>query len=118
MLAGGLDVARAFDTAARSTLFTDDAGVRTAAWVRGHTGARAIFLVAPDHNEPIPTLAGRPVVGGHGGRLWAYGLAHLAHRTAHAGRVVTGGAGTPPRGPASTAPLAGPGPPRIQPPPP
>ncbi|HLH68305.1 MAG TPA: hypothetical protein VKY90_04575 [Candidatus Dormibacteraeota bacterium] len=90
MLAGGLDLARTLEPSVSSSIFTDAGGVRAAAWVRTHTPAHAIFLVAPDHNQPIPTLAGRRVVVGYGGWLWTYGLDDWARRTADAERMLRG----------------------------
>jgi hypothetical protein len=43
-------------------------------WVRNHTDPQAIFAVADEHNNPIPTLAGRRVMIGYPGWLWTYGL--------------------------------------------
>jgi hypothetical protein len=95
MLAGALDLGRALDPALSAALFTDQTGVQTADWVRGNTDARAVFLVAPDHNEPIPTLAGRRVVVGYGGWLWTYGLSDWVQKTNDAGRMLRGEPGTP-----------------------
>lgn len=78
---GALDLGRLVAPADRAS-FTDAGGVAAASWVRGHTDARAVFLVAPDHNEPIPTLGGRRVVAGYPGWLWTYGIADWARRTA------------------------------------
>jgi len=94
MLAGALDLARTLDRSVSSSVFTDAGGVRAATWVRAHTPARAIFLVAPDHNQPIPTLAGRRVVVGYGGWLWTYGLDDWTRRTADAERMLRGASGT------------------------
>src|SRR5262249_14225061 len=66
-----------------------------AAWVRDHTDPRATFLVAPAHNEPIPTLGGRRVVIGYGGWLWAYGLNDWGPRAADAERMLKGDPATP-----------------------
>jgi hypothetical protein len=90
MLAGSLDLARTLEPAVSSSVFTDVGGVRAAAWVRTHTPARAIFLVAPDHNQPIPTLAGRRVVVGYGGWLWTYGLKDWVRRTEDAEQMLRG----------------------------
>ncbi len=95
MLAGGLDLARTLDRSVSSSVFTDAGGVRAAAWVRAHTPARAIFLVAPDHNQPIPTLAGRRVVVGYGGWLWTYGLDDWWRRTTDAEEMLRGAPATP-----------------------
>ena len=95
MLAGGLDLARTLDTSVSAAQFTDPNGVRMAAWVRAHTDRRAVFLVAPDHNEPVPTLAGRRVVIGYGGWLWTYGLSDWTGRTNDARRMLAGDPATP-----------------------
>ncbi|HKF16972.1 MAG TPA: hypothetical protein VKF14_07270 [Candidatus Dormibacteraeota bacterium] len=81
MLSGALDVGRALDSSSASALFTGSGGLQVAAWAREHTDSRAVFLVAPVHNEPIPTLAGRRVMVGYPGWLWTYGLADWATRT-------------------------------------
>ena len=81
MLTGALDVGRALDASSASALFTGSGGLQVAAWAREHTDPRAVFLVAPVHNEPIPTLAGRRVVVGYPGWLWTYGLTDWATRT-------------------------------------
>ena len=95
MLAGGLDLARTLDTAVSSGLFTDAAGIQAADWVRGHTDPRAVFLVAPAHNEPIPTLGGRRVMIGYGGWLWTYGLADWDAKSKDAQRMLEGDPETP-----------------------
>ena len=81
MLSGALDLGRALDSSSASALFTGTGGLQVAAWAREHTEPRAVFLVAPVHNEPIPTLAGRRVMVGYPGWLWTYGLADWASRT-------------------------------------
>ena len=81
MLSGALDLGRALDSSSASALFTGTGGLQVAAWAREHTDPRAVFLVAPVHNEPIPTLAGRRVMVGYPGWLWTYGLADWATRT-------------------------------------
>jgi hypothetical protein len=95
MLAGGLDLARTLDTSVSAAQFTDAGGVRMAAWVRQNTDPRAVFLVAPDHNEPVPTLGGRRVVIGYGGWLWTYGLTDWTTRTSDARQMLAGDPGTP-----------------------
>jgi hypothetical protein len=95
MLAGGLDLARTLDTNVSAAGFTDASGVRMAAWVRANTGPRAVFLVAPEHNEPVPTLGGRRVVVGYAGWLWTYGLSDWATRTNDARRMLSGDPATP-----------------------
>jgi hypothetical protein len=95
MLAGCLDLARTLDTSQSSAEFTDAGGVRMAAWAREKTNPRAVFLVAPDHNEPVPTLGGRRVVIGYGGWLWTYGLSDWTARTNDARRMLAGDPSTP-----------------------
>jgi hypothetical protein len=90
LLSGGVDVARAVQPKAMSAQFTDTGGIQVAAWARAHTDPRAIFLAAPDHNSPIPTLGGRRVVVGYGGWLWTYGLNDWAQRTSDAERMLRG----------------------------
>src|SRR5207237_2272220 len=91
----GLDLARTLDSSQSSAEFTDAAGVQMAAWVRENTSPRAIFLVAPDHNQPVPTLGGRRVVVGYGGWLWTYGLSDWTARTDDARRMLAGDPATP-----------------------
>jgi hypothetical protein len=95
MLAGGLDLARTLDPTVSSSLFTDTAGIQAANWVRANTDPRAVFLVAPNHNEPIPTLGGRRVMVGYGGWLWTYGLKDWEAKTADAQRMLRGDPATP-----------------------
>ena len=75
-------------------LFTDAGGLAAAAWVRGSTDPHAVFLVAPDHNEPIPTLGGRRVVAGYPGWMWTYGITDWAQRTQDAQAMLQGRRGT------------------------
>ena len=95
LLSGTVDLARVLEPNAMAAQFTDQGGLRVAAWARANTDPRAIFLVAPAHNEPIPTLAGRRVVVGYGGWLWTYGLTDWAQRTGDAERMLRGDPGTP-----------------------
>jgi len=74
-LSGALDLARASDFSVSGYQFTDTKGLQVADWVRQHTPSDAIFAVADEHNNPIPTLGGRRVVVGYPGWLWTYGLA-------------------------------------------
>jgi hypothetical protein len=92
---GAFDLARSVAPNALQAQFTDAGGVRVAAWARDHTDPGAIFLVAPVHNEPIPTLGGRRVMVGYGGWLWTYGLADWGPRTADAERMLRGDPTTP-----------------------
>ena len=79
-LSGGLDLARSLDTQQNRALFVDRGGLRVAEWVRGHTPPGAVFAVAPDHNQPVPTLGGRAVLAGYPGWLWTYGLSDWGAR--------------------------------------
>jgi len=84
------DVARTLDPAYASALFTSAGGVEVAAWARANTDPRALFLVAPVHNDPIPTLAGRRVMVGYAGWLWTYGLSDWGQRSDDAQRMLRG----------------------------
>jgi hypothetical protein len=95
MLSGGIDLARSLAPALNTATFTDAAGVKAAAWVREHTDRRAVFVVAPDHNEPVPTLGGRRVVVGYGAWLWTYGVSDWSQRTDDVERMLRGDPGTP-----------------------
>jgi hypothetical protein len=95
LLSGGIDVARAVQPNAMAAQFTDTGGIHVAAWARAHTDPAAVFLAAPDHNSPIPTLGGRRVVVGYGGWLWTYGLNDWAQRTNDAQRMLRGDPATP-----------------------
>jgi len=95
MLAGALDLARTLDRSASSALCTDTSGVQVALWARTHTAPRAIFLVAPEHNQPIPCLGGRSVVAGYPGWLWTYGLSDWQQRTQDVDLMLKGAPGTP-----------------------
>ena len=93
-LSGGLDLARSLDQTQSEALFTDQGGLRAAAWARTHTEPSSVFLAAPDHNEPIPSLAGRTVMSGYPGWLWTYGFSDWQQRTADVERMLQGGGGT------------------------
>jgi hypothetical protein len=95
MLAGALDLARTLDRSVSAALFTDTGGIEVATWVRTHTPPRAIFLAAPEHNQPVPSLGGRAVVAGYPGWLWTYGLADWGQRTQDVDLMLRGGPGTP-----------------------
>ncbi len=79
-LSGALDLARASDFSVSSVKFTDSKGLQVADWVRQNTPADAMFAVADEHNNPIPTLAGRRVLVGYQGWLWTYGLGDYAQK--------------------------------------
>jgi hypothetical protein len=95
MLSGALDLVRALDPVENASLFSDAGGVRAATWVRQNTDANAVFLVAPEHNEPIPTLGGRRVMVGYPGWLWTYGLSDWYQRSEDAKRMLKGDQATP-----------------------
>jgi len=73
-LAGSLDLARASDFSVSAVQFTDGGGLKVADWTRANTSPTALFVVADEHNNPIPTLAGRRVLIGYPGWLWTYGM--------------------------------------------
>lgn len=89
-LSGALDISRTFDPAQGRARFTDAAGLQVAAWVRVNTSPGARFAVAPNHNEPVPTLGGRAVLAGYPGWLWTYGLSDWPQRIDEEKRVLTG----------------------------
>jgi hypothetical protein len=89
-IAGALDLARAADPTVSSYQFTDAKGVQVADWVRGHTSSNAIFAVADEHNNPIPTLAGRRVMIGYPGWLWTYGLGDYVQKGADEKLILQG----------------------------
>src|SRR5260370_10845976 len=73
-LAGSLDLARASDFSVSAVQFTDGGGLKVADWTRANTSPTALFVVADEHNSPIPTLAGPRVLLGYPGWLWTYGM--------------------------------------------
>lgn len=95
VLAGALDLARASDYTISAVQFTDTRGLEVAAWVRGHTSPTAVFAVAPEHNSPIPTLAGRRVLIGYPGWLWTYGLPDYTQKGDDDKRILNGDPSTP-----------------------
>lgn len=48
--------------------------IELARFVKDNTAKNAIFLTSDQHNNPIPTLAGRGIVMGYRGWLWTYGI--------------------------------------------
>ncbi|MGH7904583.1 MAG: hypothetical protein ACREPA_10755 [Candidatus Dormibacteraceae bacterium] len=68
----------------------DPAGLRLASWARANTDPRAVFLAAPEHNHPVPALAGRRVVLGYPGWVWSYGLGDLGVRSAAVADMLSG----------------------------
>ncbi|MEP7105441.1 MAG: hypothetical protein ABI838_06320 [Chloroflexota bacterium] len=89
-VSGGLDLARALDRSQMTATFIDRDGLAVAAWTRDHTEPKAIFAVAPQHNEPVAALAGRRVLAGYGGWLWSYGLADWTSRTDEEKKILAG----------------------------
>ena len=63
---------------------------KVADWVRTNTSATALFIVADEHNSPIPTLAGRRVLIGYPGWLWTYGLPDYIQKGAVETRILKG----------------------------
>jgi hypothetical protein len=92
---GLIDLSTALDPARNTYYFTDPGGIQAAAWVRDHTDRRAVFLVAPDINEPIQCLSGRTVVAGYQGWLNSYGLPDWRQRLGEVGTMLQGQPGTP-----------------------
>jgi hypothetical protein len=94
-LSGALDLARASDFRVSAVQFTDAGGLQVAAWVRDHTSPTATFVVADEHNSPIPTLAGRRVLIGYPGWLWTYGLPDYAQKGTDDKLILGGDPSTP-----------------------
>ena len=94
-LSGALDLYRASDFSVSSVQFTDAGGLDVAAWVRAHTSPTAMFVVANQHNNPIPTLAGRREMIGYPGWLWTYGLPDFAQKGADVRLILDGAPSTP-----------------------
>jgi hypothetical protein len=94
-LSGALDLARASDFSVSSVQFTDSGGLKVAAWVRQNTSPRAMFVVADEHNNPIPTLAGRRELIGYPGWLWTYGLPDYVQKGIDAKLILDGAPSTP-----------------------
>ncbi len=80
-LSGALDLYRASDFNLNSVQFTDANGLRVAQWARTNTSPDALFVVANDHNSPIPTLAGRRELVGYPAWLWTYGLGDYVQKS-------------------------------------
>jgi hypothetical protein len=94
-LSGALDLARASDFSVSAVQFTDTGGLQVADWVRAHTSPTALFVVADEHNSPIPTLAGRRVLIGYPGWLWTYGLPDYIQKGEDEKRILDGDPATP-----------------------
>jgi len=90
VLAGALDLARASDYSISAVQFTDAHGLEVADWVRGHTSPNSVFVVAPEHNSPIPTLAGRRELIGYPGWLWTYGMPDYVQKGDDDKRILDG----------------------------
>jgi hypothetical protein len=93
-LAGGLDAIRNTDFTMSGIRFADNAGLDVAAWSRTHTAPHAVFLVADNHNNPIPTLGGRRVVLGYPGWIWTYGISDWYGREQDVKTMLQGAPGT------------------------
>jgi hypothetical protein len=87
---GFLDLSRASTYQVSAVLFTDAGGLKVADWVRTHTSPTAVFVVAEEHNSPIPTLAGRRELVGYPGWLWTYGLADYVQKQADDKKILDG----------------------------
>ena len=94
-LSGALDLARASDFSLSSVEFADTGGLQVADWVRSHTSPDAVFAVADEHNNPIPTLAGRRELIGYPGWLWTYGLPDYVQKGADEKLILDGAVSTP-----------------------
>ena len=95
VLSGALDLARASDYTVSSYLFVDARGASLADWVRGNTPPEAVFAVADNHNNPIPTLSGRRILVGYPGWLFTYGLPDFAQKGADLRLILKGDASAP-----------------------
>lgn len=93
-LSGTLDLARTLDPDLSGAGFMDARGQSLAEWARTSTAPRSIFLVAPDHNSPIPVLGGRRVMVGYRGWIWTYGLSDGDRRYADEQVILQGGLAT------------------------
>ena len=89
-LSGFLDLYRASDFSVSSAQFTDAGGLKVAQWARQNTSPYAVFVVAADHNSPIPTLAGRRVLVGYPAWLWTYGLGDYIQKGDDDKRILDG----------------------------
>ncbi|HVQ43532.1 MAG TPA: hypothetical protein VMT30_01025 [Candidatus Saccharimonadia bacterium] len=69
--AGALAVAREFQL---HDQFASPDDIELANWVRGHTAPTDVFAATDRPNQPISTLAGRPLVAGYRGWLYSYHL--------------------------------------------
>ena len=90
-LSGFLDLTRASDYQVSANLFTDTGGLKVAEWARTETSPTAVYAVAPEFNNPIPTLAGRRQLIGYPGWLWTYGLADYLQKGDEVKQILDGG---------------------------
>ena len=65
-------LALAYELQSESLIFSRDE-VAAAAFVRENTASRSLFLTAPSIQQPILSLAGRPIVRGATAWLWSHG---------------------------------------------
>ena len=94
-LSGLLDLSRAGDLAQNQYQFVDSKGLQVAAWARSNTPARAIFLAATDHNEPVAALGGRRVVLGYVGWLWTYQITDFYQKQVDVNAMLQGAPSAP-----------------------
>jgi hypothetical protein len=76
------------ESRASARLFTD-ADLEVARFIREQTPPHALFLTAPDFNQPALCLAGRPVLRGPTAWLWGHGYEFRA-READVRRIYAG----------------------------
>lgn len=81
-------LALAYELQNRSLMFGRDE-VAAAAFVRGNTAGRSLFLTAPSLHQPILSLAGRPIVRGATAWLWSHGYP-FAEREADVRAIYSG----------------------------
>jgi hypothetical protein len=92
---GALDLARASDFTVSSNQLIDAKGLQVADWVRQNTSPDAVFAVADEHNNPIPTLGGRRILIGFPGWLWTYGLGDYVQKGIDERLILRGDQSTP-----------------------
>lgn len=88
---GFLDLLRSTEATVSTIKFTDESGLEVAAWARASTAPRSLFVTAPEHNSPIPSLAGRRVLIGYTGWVWSYGLSDWSQRETEVQAILAGG---------------------------
>lgn len=94
-LAGALDLTRASDFAVSRIQFTDPGGLAVARWARQNTSPTSVFVVADEHNSPIPTLGGRRILIGYSAWLWTYGLGDYMQKGVDNKKILDGDPSTP-----------------------